>query len=63
MAETKLKPDKAKEGEEKAPAAPAVGVVLELYFPLTKAILPTNYITEGEAVRAAFAHFTAFPTG
>ena len=48
--------------QEKAPP-PAVGVILELYCPMTKAILPTNYMTEGEAVHAAFAHFTAFPNG
>jgi hypothetical protein len=61
MADTK--PAKAKDGEEKAPPPPAVGVILELYFPMTKAILPTNFMTEAEAVHAAFDHFTAFPSG
>jgi hypothetical protein len=30
---------------------------------MTKAILPTNFMSEAEAVRAAFDHFTAFPSG
>ena len=64
MADTK--PARAAKEEEKKQdkaAPPPVGFVLELYFPMTKAILPTNYMTEGEAVRGAFDHFTAFPTG
>lgn len=65
MAETKT--DKAKNGDgkkqEQAPPPPPVGVILELYFPMTKAILPTNFMTEHEAVQAAYNHFTAFPNG
>jgi hypothetical protein len=63
------KPAKARNGEDKKPEQaappppPPVGVVLELYFPMTKAILPTNFMSEAEAVRAAFDHFTAFPSG
>jgi len=55
----------AKEEEKKQDKAPppTVGVILELYFPMTKAILPTNYMTEAEAVRHAFDHFMAFPSG
>ena len=63
MADAKLK-TKAKTGEEKDKAPPPpVGVILELFFPRTKTVLPTNYKTEAEAVRGAFAHFTAFPGG
>lgn len=64
MADTK--PAKAKNGDDnkqKTPPPPPVGVILELYFPMTKAILPTSFMTEAEAVRAAFDHFTAFPSG
>jgi hypothetical protein len=63
MAESKA--DKTKNGDAKKEQAPppAVGVVLELYFPMTKAILPTNFMSEHEAVGAAYDHFTAFPTG
>ena len=49
--------------QEQAAPPPLEGFILELFFPVTKAILPTNFLTEPEAVRAAIAHFTAFPNG
>ena len=63
------KTEKPKAAEEKKqeqqppPPPPPVGFVLELFFPMTKAILPTNFMTEPEAVRGAYDHFTAFPNG
>jgi hypothetical protein len=46
-----------------APASPTTGYFLELYFPVTRAILPQHFHTESEAVRASFLHFTTFPKG
>jgi len=65
MSEIKTEKAKPSDGkkQEPAPPPPAVGFVLELYFPMTKAILPTNFMTEHEAVQAAYTHFTAFPNG
>jgi hypothetical protein len=50
-----------------APAAPSpaplTGFVVELYFPMTKTILPESFPTEVQAVRHAIAHMEAFPKG
>ena len=45
------------------PPAPTTGYSLELYFPKTRAILPQHYGTEYDAVRGAYDHFGAFPSG
>ena len=63
MADKPKRGEEAKEGEKKPEPAPLTGFFLELYFPMTRAILPTHYPSEHEAVQAAFAHFVAFPKG
>ena len=53
----------AKDAKKGEPPPPTTGYFLELYFPMTRAILPQHCLSEGDAVRAAYDHFGAFPSG